>query len=219
MINTYFWDDAFIIDCDPIEKLLFLYFLTNPLTNISGIYEIALKRIAFDTGIDKEMILKILERFTKLNKIHYINGWIIITNFIKNQSSSPHVEAGIIREIDKIPENITQYIHGIDTLYRDTLYIVELSKVKLSNNGVKEKIPPELKELEEYFKEQNIKDFTAEQFFNFYESKGWMIGKNKMVSWHHAVGTWRKNNKDKSQPKKIRSVEEILAEGKKNEYI
>lgn len=34
----------------------------------------------------------------------------------------------------------------------------------------------------------------AQKFFNFYESKGWMVGKNKMKSWPHAVGNWISNN-------------------------
>ena len=69
-ISTKFRDDWFVVNLDPIEKLLFLYFLTNPLTNVAGIYEISMRRISFDTWIDKDMILKIIERFTK--KISYI---------------------------------------------------------------------------------------------------------------------------------------------------
>jgi hypothetical protein len=34
-------------------------------------------------------------------------------------------------------------------------------------------------------------------FLDFYESKGWMIGKNKMQSWQHCVSTWvRKEKQD-----------------------
>ena len=33
----------------------------------------------------------------------------------------------------------------------------------------------------------------GERFWHFYESKGWMVGKNKMKSWHSAVSTWIKN--------------------------
>lgn len=38
---------------------------------------------------------------------------------------------------------------------------------------------------------------TGEEFVNFYQSKGWMVGKNKMKDWQAAVRTWeqsRKNN-------------------------
>ncbi len=50
IVNTKFWDDSYITRLTPTEKLLFLYLITNPLTNISGVYELPLKRVAFDTG-------------------------------------------------------------------------------------------------------------------------------------------------------------------------
>ena len=37
-IKTKFWDDSYIIELNPHEKLLFLYLITNPLTNIAGVY-------------------------------------------------------------------------------------------------------------------------------------------------------------------------------------
>ena len=36
----------------------------------------------------------------------------------------------------------------------------------------------------------------SEKFFYFYESKGWMVGKNKMKNWHMSAGNWNKNNND-----------------------
>ena len=33
-------------------------------------------------------------------------------------------------------------------------------------------------------------DHEADRFINFYESKGWMIGKTKMKSWQHAAAGW-----------------------------
>lgn len=42
----------------------------------------------------------------------------------------------------------------------------------------------------------------GQAFCDFYESKGWMIGKNPMKNWHAAVGTWRKrDDKPVSNPK------------------
>lgn len=39
---------------------------------------------------------------------------------------------------------------------------------------------------------QRRNNVDPEKWFNFYESKGWMIGKNKMKSWQAAVRTWEK---------------------------
>ena len=46
---------------------------------------------------------------------------------------------------------------------------------------------------------QNLVD--AEQFYDFYESKNWMVGKNKMKDWKACVRTWERRtiiNKKKS---------------------
>ena len=111
-VDTKFWDDAFIANCDPIEKLLFLYFLTNPLTNISGTYEIMLKRIAFDTGIDRDMVLKILERFEAAEKMKYSSGWIAIKNFIKHQKVNPNIQKGIEDGLKKAPADLVKWIEA-----------------------------------------------------------------------------------------------------------
>jgi len=107
MVNTRFWDDNYASNLDPIEKLLFLYFLTNTSTNISGVYEIPIKKVANETGIDKEMVEKIINRFSKDNKIFYKDGWVVIKNFIKHQNQkSPKVSKGIVEEFKNVPENI-----------------------------------------------------------------------------------------------------------------
>src|SRR3990167_10309926 len=103
MINTRFWDDSYISDLDPIEKLMFLYLLTNAQTNISGIYELSIKKIALDTGIDKEMVQKIIGRFTKDKKVFYVKGWVCIKNFIRHQNhKSPKIRVGIECELDSV---------------------------------------------------------------------------------------------------------------------
>lgn len=57
---------------------------------------------------------------------------------------------------------------------------------------------PTVQEVETYLRECSVREpkANAEKFVNFYEAKGWMIGKNKMKNWKSAVSTWRfeKNN-------------------------
>ena len=113
IINTKFWDDNYIVTLDPIEKLMYLYFLTNPLTNISGIYEIPLKTMGFDTGIDPDMVKRVLMRFERDGKVFYRSGWIGIVNFIKNQHiESESVKIGIMRELNLAPEEIKEATLG-----------------------------------------------------------------------------------------------------------
>ncbi len=109
-VDSKFWDDDYVSELDPIEKLLFLYLLTNPLTNVAGIYEIQTKRIAFDTGIDREMVDKIIERFAQNNKLIRAGKYIVLLNWGKNQSANPSVAAGVARELEKLPNKLREEI-------------------------------------------------------------------------------------------------------------
>lgn len=107
MINTRIWSDSWYSNLDPIEKLLFIYLLSNTYTNISGIYEIPLKVVAVETGIDPSMIEKIMPRLA--NKVLYVEGWVVIPNFPKHQKiGSGDVVKGIMREFNDVPPFIQQ---------------------------------------------------------------------------------------------------------------
>ena len=41
-------------------------------------------------------------------------------------------------------------------------------------------------------------------FIDFYESKGWMIGKNKMKCWKSAIRTWARKDKEKNQARTVK---------------
>ena len=75
------------------------------------------------------------------------------------------------------------------------------NKEKNDNNTFK---PPTADDVRSYCIERN-NFVNAETFIDFYESKGWMVGKNKMKDWKACVRTWEKTNtkpiqqKDESQ--------------------
>ena len=63
-------------------------------------------------------------------------------------------------------------------------------------------IPPTVEEVESYCSERG-NGIDAQSFIDFYESKGWMIGKNKMKDWKAAVRTWeRSRNKNSTEKSK-----------------
>lgn len=57
-------------------------------------------------------------------------------------------------------------------------------------------VKPTIEEIEEYCKERN-NGIDAVMFYNFYESKDWMIGKNKIKNWKSCIITWERNRKQK----------------------
>ena len=52
---------------------------------------------------------------------------------------------------------------------------------------------PKLDEVKEYFEERGSDE--GERFYNFYESKNWKVGKNKMKKWRAAATNWIHKNK------------------------
>lgn len=59
-------------------------------------------------------------------------------------------------------------------------------------------IPPSVEEVEQYCIERS-NNIDAQSFIDFYESKGWMIGKNKMKDWKAAVRTWERSRKQENK--------------------
>lgn len=57
-------------------------------------------------------------------------------------------------------------------------------------------IPPSVDEVREYCEQRN-NGIDAEEFIDFYSSKGWMVGKNKMKDWQAAIRTWERSRKKK----------------------
>ena len=106
---------------------------------------------------------------------------------------------------------------SIRYLYRtDTSVTVTVSDTVSDNNNINNDIyinniytekskkksnvftPPTLEEVIAYCNERN-NGIDPESFIDFYESKGWMVGKNKMKDWKAAIRTWERHDGQKKQ--------------------
>lgn len=69
-------------------------------------------------------------------------------------------------------------------------------------NAIEEKAkrfyPPTLDEVKQYCEERK-NNIDPMAFIDFYSSKGWMIGKNRMKDWKAAVRTWERKRKEQSK--------------------
>ncbi len=97
-------------------------------------------------------------------------------------------------------------INNIDNNIKDNIVCVtHTQKLPESVDKKPRKIfrPPSVQEVREYCLERN-NDIDAEYFVNFYQSKNWMVGKNKMKDWKACVRTWeiknRQNQKQRAAP-------------------
>lgn len=75
---------------------------------------------------------------------------------------------------------------------------------KPSNKDMGEKrkrfTPPTIEEVKAYCLERN-NAVDPHRFIDYYESKGWTVGKSKMKDWKAAVRTWENNGFSSSKPK------------------
>ena len=75
---------------------------------------------------------------------------------------------------------------------------IKNKRIKENNNTF---VKPTVEEVREYCLErQNTVDPVS--FISFYESKGWMIGKNKMKDWKAAVRTWERSRQTEKKAEK-----------------
>ncbi len=102
-IDTAIWQDNWFEDLDPESKLLFFYLLTNPQTNMLGIFELSLKRMAFDTGLKSEVVETSLQKFAQDEKVIHEDGFIVLTNFIKHQRYNKNMRIGAGNDFNKLP--------------------------------------------------------------------------------------------------------------------
>ena len=76
-----------------------------------------------------------------------------------------------------------------DSIGKDSIGKDSIGKDNINN---KRFAPPTLEEVKEYCSERN-NNVDPETFINFYESKGWYVGKTKMKDWKACVRTWERN--------------------------
>lgn len=121
------------------------------------------------------------------------------------------------QEIKNILNNFKQFQETSSNLKQIRLDKIRLDKNKDNISTKKKKktitIPPQLSEIESYLKDKNIANFTADKFYDYYQSKNWFVGRNKMTDWRAAIRTWVSNsNEIKNNEPKQKTVAEIAKE-------
>lgn len=105
---------------------------------------------------------------------------------------------------DPIEEKLHTSIRKVNDPIEEKL--IDNSTLNTKSNNTKNKgrfTPPTLTEVIDQcnFSGANI---DPQGFIDFYESKGWMIGKNKMKCWKSAIRTWARKDKEKNQARTVK---------------
>lgn len=145
---------------------------------------------------DDDMKILLAKKFV----LPFENGIIVITHWkLHNYIQSDRYKETIFLDEKK---QITQEENGVYTKCIHDVSTLE-TQVRLGKDSIgKDKTytpfftPPSVEAIAEYCKERR-NNINADQFFNFYQSKGWMVGKNKMKDWKACVRTWEQSRTEK----------------------
>lgn len=143
----------------------------------------SLKRIRERTGLTYQQIRTSLDKLQKSQEINKqtTNRYSIIT--IKNYDDYQNINKQITNK-QQTNNNIKEYKEEQE--YKEKDISKDISKKKVF-------LKPTIGEIEAYCIDRS-NNVNPEKFFNFYESKGWYVGKNKMKDWKAAVRTWEKDD-------------------------
>lgn len=94
---------------------------------------------------------------------------------------------------------------GVQKLHRGCaenahIYINDININSESNKGRPKFQKPTIPEIAAYCMERG-NNIDPEEFFNFYESKGWVIGKSPMKDWKACIRTWERNKRTPFAPR------------------
>lgn len=133
--------------------------------------------------------------------ITFDSGVMVVTDWNKNNwlDSRRITETEYIDELNLLKLVNQKYEFKLENENAKQMlseYSIVENSIEYKERNIKERKfqKPTLKEVQEYCKERN-NNVDSEQFINFYESKNWMIGKNKMKDWKACIRTWEKRNK------------------------
>ena len=110
-IHTSMWKDEYFMEFTTTEKLLFIYFFSNEMTTLSGVYKIPMKVIQFETGIQMRYIESAMKKFEEQKKIYYRDGIVFVVNFQKYNKGGDKVAISIRNEIDALEDCEIKYLY------------------------------------------------------------------------------------------------------------
>ena len=196
---------ALHVDCKVVESLIFDFDL-------------------FPNDGEKFWSESVNTRLCKMNSIRDKRREAISRRWSKKQSVDTGQIDTNVSEIDTNVSEIDTNVSEIDTnvslvypqLFKEKEKKVDKEKKKENieekentPKGVKEKeksetakrfVPPTFEEAKARMEEMGY-TFDVESFIAFYQSKNWMVGKNKMKDWKAAMVTWQK--RENNFPRKI----------------
>ena len=180
---------------DPVKLAIWVYLLLHAaredydvmigkerVTLHPGQLVTSLRSIANTFSISESKVRRTLELYEKFGQI--------------DTRSTTHNRVISILHWEEYQENDTRVTH--DRHAGDTRVTTNKNiRIREYKNSTKdESIPPTLDQVRDYCLERK-NGIDPEAFIAYYDSRGWMLGKNRIKSWKSCIITWEKRQKPK----------------------
>lgn len=153
-----------------------------------GSFVTSVSSLVEETGLTTQQVKTSIKHLKLTNEItietNHQFSIITINKYNDYQLDNTQINKRLTNEQQTINNNrinINKEINNKETISKDIVKKV-FSK-------------PTLQEIKDYCNERK-NNVDAERFYNFYESKNWMIGKNKMKDWKACVRTWEQRDRE-----------------------
>jgi len=186
------WKKRFFKTLSPKYKLLWIYILDD--CDHAGIWE-----------VDMEVAqLRIGEPLEEQKALELFNGNLVVIKggdkwFIPDFISFQY---GELNPNSRVHKSVLDLLEKNSIVYQqESVPLLDAPQTLIKNKRFKK---PSVEDIKEYcIERKNVVD--AESFFNYYESKGWKVGKSEMKDWKSAVITWERNNYSSKSKNKIQT--------------
>ncbi len=173
-------------------KLVLLKLADN--ANDQGIAWPHIETIVSDTSLCRSSVFRALDKLEELGLITRSRG----RNEVVYQIQKCPTDTS--RSVSQTPQKcLTDTSTGVPqtlTLNREQ----SREHIEAEDDQPKRFQKPTIHEVHAYGMTLSPRFLKAEQFINYYESKGWVIGKSPMKSWKAAVRTWQAKDKPLGKP-------------------
>jgi len=181
------------VRCEVYDSIMRSVFYGEEQEKMSPLAKMAMNFISPQIGRDKEKYASIKEKRLQCGRL----------------GGRPRKPNGICENQEDIEENqknqmVFQKPNGFSenqTKPKKPVDVDVNGDVDDNGNGNKKKSffkKPTIEEIQKYISEKNY-HFSAEQFFAFYESKGWKVGSQPMKDWKMACVTWEGRTGSRTQ--------------------
>ena len=164
------------------------YYKNNELLDENGYFYSTIENIEDNTTLSSYEQKKCLDNLSNMGIVNVI---------LKGIPAKRHIKINTLPIINLFANNLETSFQKIKKL--------DCEKLGTNNNNIKNNNKnnnifkkPTLEEVKQYCLERN-NGIDAETFIDFYESKGWMVGKTKMKDWKACVRTWERNRNTKKE--------------------